>query len=132
SAGQDRKWSDPIKTLEIGDIVTAYLKGHGYVGIGKVEEKAVRVNEFRINNKLLNQFDIQTKRIYDNCDNEKTEFPVKVRWIKSVGRKNAKWKSNSGLFSTQLIKASLQGQPTTIDFLESEFDVNFSELMMEE
>ncbi|MFW5804793.1 MAG: LEM-3-like GIY-YIG domain-containing protein [bacterium] len=132
SAGQDRKWSDPIRTLEVGDVVAAYLKGHGYVGIGIVQERAVRVNDFRIDNKPLNQFNLKIPNIYDNCDNEKSEFLVKVKWIKSFNSKDAKWKTKSGLFSTQLIKASLQGQPTTIEFLENEFKVNFAELMIEE
>jgi len=132
SAGQDRKWSDPIRTIEIGDIVVGYLKKHGYVGIGKVEEKAVRVNDFRIDNKPLSHFNLKVPNIFENCDNEKSEFLVKVNWIKTFERKNAKWKSKSGLFSTQLIKSSLQGQPTTIEFLENEFDVNFSVLMLEE
>jgi hypothetical protein len=44
SAGQDKKYSDPIKTLNTNDIVVAYLKKQGYVGIGRVMEKAVRVN----------------------------------------------------------------------------------------
>lgn len=57
---------------------------------------------------------------------------MKITWIKSVGKKNAKWISKYGLFSSQLIKASLQGQPKTIDFLEKEFDVSISDLMFEE
>lgn len=132
SAGQGRKWSDQIRTLEIGDIVAAYLKGHGYVGIGQVEEKAVRINDFKIDNKHLNQFDLKTPCIFDNSDNENTEYLIKVKWIKNVNKNVAKWKSKSGLFSTQLIKASLQGQQRTIEFLEYEFGVDFSELMMEE
>src|SRR5690606_10673122 len=39
SAGQHKKYSDPIRTLMPGDIVAAYLKGYGYVGIGKVKEQ---------------------------------------------------------------------------------------------
>ena len=53
SAGQNKKWSDPIRTFEIGDVVCAYLKGKGYVGVGIVEQKAVRVNDFKIENKTL-------------------------------------------------------------------------------
>nr|WP_321356987.1 GIY-YIG nuclease family protein [uncultured Draconibacterium sp.] len=132
SAGQDRKWSDPIRTLEVGDIVAAYLKGHGYVGIGKVAEKAVKVNDFKINGKPLNRFDLLIPNIYDNCDNEKSEFLTKIDWIETVDSNNAKWKSKNGLFSTQLIKASLQGQPKTIEFLETEFDLNFKEIMINE
>lgn len=36
SAGQDKKWSSPLRTFEPGDIVVAYLKNRGFVGIGKV------------------------------------------------------------------------------------------------
>lgn len=131
SAGQHTRWSDPLRTLEPGDIVAAYLKGHGYVGIGRVKEKAVRVSDFKINNMPLHQFDLKVPSIYENCENDHSEFLVKVEWIRAVDRSEAKWKSNSGLFSTQLIKASLQSQPGTVEFLEQEFKVNFSELMMD-
>jgi hypothetical protein len=132
SAGQDRKYSDPIRTLMQGDIVAAYLKGKGYVGIGRVKEQAVRLNDFKIDGKLLNTLDLKTLDIYDNCENENSEFPIKIEWIKSVDRKDGKWKSNNGLFSSQLIKASLQGQPKTISFLEKEFEISFNEIMLTE
>ena len=132
SAGQHRKYSDPIRTLMKGDIVAGYLKGFGYVGIGRVKEQAVRVNDFKIDGKLLNTLDLKTPKIYNNCDNENSEFTIKIEWIKNVDRKNAKWKSKDGLFSSQLIKASLQGQPKTIEFLEKEFDINFNEIMLAE
>ena len=132
SAGQHPKYSDPIKTLEEGDLVAAYLKGYGYVGIGRVTQKAVRVNDFKIDNRLLSSYDLKVLDIYDNSHNENSEFPVKIDWIKTVEKKAAKWKSNNGLFSSQLIKASLQGQPKTIEFLEKEFEVDFKELMLME
>ena len=49
-----------------------------------------------------------------------------------VNSQEANWKRNSGLFTSQLIKASLQGQRETIEFLEKEFDVKFSELLKAE
>ena len=87
SAGQDKKWSDPIRTLEPGDIVVAYLKTHGYVGIGRVIEKAVKVNDFKIDGKSLHQFELKEPNIFDNSDNLKSEYPVKIEWIKSVDSK---------------------------------------------
>ena len=128
SAGQHPKYSDPIRTLEIGDIVAAYLKRYGYVGIGRVTKKAVRANSFKINGKLLSRYNLKMPNIYTNADNENSEFMVKVDWIKSVDRKDAKWKSKSKLFSSQLIKASLENQQRTVDFLESEFEIDFKEL----
>jgi len=130
SAGQDRKWSDPIRTLEPGDIVVAYLKTHGYVGIGRVTGKAVKVNDFKIDGKSLHQFDLKESNIFENCDNENSEYPVKIEWIKSVDSKDAKWKSKSGLFTIQAIKASLQGQRFTREFLETEFNIKFKDLLL--
>ncbi len=103
SAGQDRKWSDPIRALEIGDIVVAYLKGKGYVGIGRVSEKAVRVNDFRFEGKSLKEQNLIVSNIFENSENERSEFLVKIEWIKTVESNQAKWKSNSGLFTIQLI-----------------------------
>ncbi len=130
SAGQDIKWSNPMRTLEPGDIVVAYLKNRGYVGIGRVTEKAIRVNDFKVDEKPLRQLPLKEPNIFDNCDNEKSEFLVKIDWIKAVDSKKAKWKSKSGLFTTQLIKASLQAQKTTQNFLEAEFDIKFKDLLL--
>ncbi|WP_321308678.1 GIY-YIG nuclease family protein [Marinifilum fragile] len=133
SAGQDKKWSDPMRTFEEGDIVAAYLKGYGYVGIGRIKEKAVRVNDFKISDKPLNQYDLKVPNIYDNCDNEKSDYLVKIEWIKTVDKEHAKKaKRKDGIYSTTHIKASLQNQLVTIEYLEKEFDVKFSELMIEE
>lgn len=129
SAGQHKKWSDPIRALEPGDIVVAYLKKHGYVGIGRVTRKAIKVNDFEINGKSLRQFNLKEPNIYENADNDKSEYLVKIDWIKSVDSKQAKWKSKSGLYTSQLIRASLQEQNKTRNFLEFEFDIKFKDLL---
>jgi hypothetical protein len=132
SAGQDKKkWSDPIRTLEPGDIVIAYLKKYGYVGVGRVLEKAVKVIDFRINGKSLKSFKLKVPNIFQNCDNDKSEYPVKIEWIKTFERKEAKWQSKSGLFTTQQIRASLFGQPKTIDFVQKQFNVDLINLVKE-
>ena len=132
SAGQGIKWSDPIRTLEPGDIVVAYLKNHGYVGIGRVTEKSVRINDFRIDGKSLRQLALKEPNIFENCENSKSEYPVKIEWIRTVDSKEAKWKRNGGLFTSQLIKASLQGQRATKEFLEIEFNITFKDLLLNE
>jgi hypothetical protein len=132
SAGQDKKWSDQIRKLEPGDVIVAYLKSHGYVGIGRVIEKAVKINDFKIEGNLLNHFHLKEPNIFENNDNEKSEYLVKVEWIKSVDSKDAKWKSKAGLFTIQAIKASLQGQRITREFLEREFNIKFEDLLLTE
>jgi hypothetical protein len=130
SAGQHKKFSDPIRSLVPGDIVVAYLKNHGYVGIGRVVEKAVRVNDFQVSGNSLRHHPIKLANIFDNGENDMSEYLVKIEWITTVDGKQAKWKEKSGLFTSQLIKASLQGQPKTIEFLEKQFDVIFRDLLL--
>jgi hypothetical protein len=131
SAGQDKKYSDPLKTLLKGDIVAAYLKGKGYVGIGEVIEQAVRVNDYRFNGKSLRELPLKVKNIFINCDNENSEYLVKLKWIKTIdGSQAKKARRKEGIFSTEIIKASLQGQPKTKEFLEKEFDIKFFDLFL--
>ncbi len=132
SARGHKKYSTPIRTLEKGDLVVAYLKSHGYVGIGKVMEKAVQVNSFKFKGKSLRSYGLKVPNIFENADNENSEYPVKIHWITTVDRDEAKWKPKSKLFTSQLVKASLNNQPQTIDFLEKEFNVDFKELLLEE
>jgi hypothetical protein len=81
---------------------------------------------------LLHQFDFKEPNIFDNSDNEKSEYPVKVEWIKSVNSKEAKWKSKADFFTIQAIKASLQGQKLTRAFLERAFNIKFKDLLLTE
>jgi len=124
SAGQGIKWSDPLKALSKGDIVVAYLKRKGYVGIGVVKEKAINVSNFRHNRKSLRDFKLVEPGIFINYDNEKAEFLVKIKWLKSFPREEAKWQRGKGLFTTQQIVARLKNQSKTIKFLEKEFGIN--------
>jgi hypothetical protein len=62
-------------------------------------------------------------------DDDMVEYLVRVKWIKAFDREQAKWKKNGGLFTSQLIRASLQGQPKTIEYLEKEFEIKFSDLL---
>jgi uncharacterized protein len=130
SAGQGKQFSDPLRTLEAGDIVVAYLKRRGFVGIGIVTQKAVHVDDFRFNGKTIRDIKLVEPFIIDNCDNEKAEYLVKIKWKRAVDREQAKWKQKAGLFSSQLIKASLQGQPRTIEYLEKEFEIKFADLLV--
>jgi hypothetical protein len=54
---------------------------------------------------------------------------VTVEWIRAVERSAAKWKAKSVLYTTQLIRASLDGQPNTIEFLEKEFDLRLRDIV---
>ena len=132
SAGQGKKWRDQIITLNAGDVVVPFLKGHGYVGVGIVEKPAVRYRDFLLNGKHLSEVsELKCKNMNDNSDNaEKSEYLVKVDWQVSVNARDAKWKKKSGLYSTQHVKASLDNQQETLAYLESKFKIKFSNLQI--
>jgi hypothetical protein len=129
AAGQGKQWSEPMKSFEKGDIVAAYLRRHGFVGIGRVTETAVRVGDFKYEGKSLHEVPLAELNIFENADNDNCEYLVKIKWIKDVDKKDAKWKRKAGLFTTQRIKASLQGQPKTREFLEHQFNFKFQDLV---
>jgi len=132
SAGQQRKYSEQLKGLQPGDVVVAYLNRHGYVGIGMVEQSPVRVKDFRYRGKELKKLKLRQPNIYDNSeDADKSEYPVKISWEKTVLTDNAKWQAKAGLFTTRLVRASLSNQTKTIRYLESEFDIRFKDLIKE-
>jgi len=130
SAGQNKRFSVPLRTLYPGDIVAAYLKGKGFVGVGRVKKQAVRVNEFKYRGKPLNKHQLECPNIYENSENpEKSEYLLTVTWIKTFSEDEAKFKKNSNIYTTTHIKASLDNQMITVDFINKEFDVNLYELV---
>ncbi len=60
----------------------------------------------------------------------KSEFLVNINWICAVDKSEAKWKRNSNLFTTQLIKASLDNQFQTTEFIQKEFGINIKETLL--
>lgn len=127
SAGGDKKYSDPIRSLNIGDVVVAFVSKFGYVGVGKIIKEAVSVREFRINGKPLSTLNLRRKEIIENPE----EYTVQVEWIVSLDKVNAIWKKNHKLFKTQLVKASMDNQAPTLYFIEREFGLKFSEILHE-
>lgn len=129
SAGQGPEWRDQILELSEGDVVAAYLTGHGFVGVGKVTSRAVPFNSYLHEGKLLTQCDLIAERMWQNAeDPDKSEYVARVQWKKTVTRENARWKKKSGLYTTQLIRATLERQPITINFLQEEFGVDLGRM----
>jgi hypothetical protein len=132
SAGQQRKYNEQLDGLQPGDIVVAYLNGHGYVGVGVVEKAPIRVRDFRWRGKTLRQCPLKQPGIYDNSEDEdRSEYPVTIKWKKTVPAEWAKWAPRKGLFTTRLVRASLANQTKTLRFLESEFGITFKNLIGE-
>lgn len=130
SAGQGVQWRDPLLRFNPGDVVAAYLKGHGFVGIGKIRTTAQPIRDGRIDDMPLLELPLRCARMRENanCD-EKSEYVCLVEWVRAVDRTEAKWKRKSGLFTTTHIRATLDGQPDTIAFLDSSFEINLVDLV---
>jgi uncharacterized protein len=130
SAGGNIRWRDSICRFQPGDVFIAYLKGHGFVGVGRIKEKARMIRDVRINNKRLLDLNLRCKKMSDRSENSKrSEYVAVVQWLKTVSRKDAKWRSHSKLYTTQHVRASLDGQQETVNYIEQTFDINIRKLL---
>lgn len=130
SAGQGIRWRDAMRGFQKGDVVVAYLKKHGFVGIGVLTDRAKPIREVTIKGKPLLRYNLRCQRMSDNADSDELcEYVATVRWASTVERDQAKWKAKAGIYTTTHIRASLDGQPNTIAFIEREFGVSVRELV---
>jgi hypothetical protein len=128
SAGQGVRWRDAMLGFHQGDVVAAYLKGFGFVGVGQLTSRAKPIREVAINGKPLLSHNLRCTNMADNANsNDLCEYVATIKWIQTVERANAKWKPRAGIYTTTHVRASLDGQPATIAFLEEAFGVNVRE-----
>jgi len=121
-----------LKTLKIQSwfFHVLLLIGYGFVGIGIIAERAKPIREVIVRGKPLLSCSLACANMADNAEsNDLCEYVAPVRWIASVERGQAKWKAKAGLYTTTHVRASLEGQAATIDFLEAEFNVNVKSLV---
>ena len=130
SAGQGTRWRDAMKGFNPGDAFVAYLKRHGFVGVGKIKTKARMIRDVIVNGKPLLSLPLRCQKMDDNNgDSDLSEYVCLVDWCKTVSRNKAKWRSRSKLYTTTHVRASLDGQPETLKFIEKEFDIKIKELI---
>lgn len=131
SAGQGVRWKDAMLGFHQGDLVAAYLKGHGFVGIGQLTSQAKPIRDVTISGKPLLSHNLRCRNMAENKNSKDLcEYVATVNWIKTTDRANAKWKAKAGIYTTQHVRASLDGQPATIAFLEEAFGVNVREYVV--
>ena len=129
SAGQGLRWRDAMLGFQLGDVVAAYFQRRGFVGIGKIIQKAKPIREVLIRGKPLLKHRLRCKSMSDNVEcNVRCEYVCLVDWRKVLDRNEAKFKRRSGLFTSQRVRASLDRQPKTLRFLEHEFGVKLRDL----
>lgn len=130
SAGQGVRWRDAMLGFQPDDVVAAYLKGKGFVGIGRVKARAKPVREVLINGQPLLSCSLGCDKMGENQESDDlSEYVALVEWVRSVQRSSAIFKRKAKLYTTTHVRASLDGQPETIEFLEKEFGVKMRELV---
>ena len=130
SAGQGIRWRDAMLGFNEGDVIVVYLKSKGFVGVGKIVAGAKMIREVLINGKSLLGLPLQCKKMNENSESETlSEYVCKVHWIKVLPREEAKWRQKPKLYTTTHVRASLEGQPETIKFIQEEFQVDLNMLI---
>jgi hypothetical protein len=106
SGGGGRFYSQTLYLLSPGDRVWVNIPGTGYVGVGRVEQTVVPVEEFITTDTSGNRVPITqikgldiSNRTPSTEDPEKAEYLVRVRWEKAVPVEKAV--SERGLFGSQ-------------------------------
>lgn len=131
SAGQDwQKWGSKICNLRPNDILCSYSSKHGYVGIGRVTEKACHAKDFIYNGKLLSSSLSNPEMFSVEGDLKNGEFILKVDWIKTCSIEEATG-GDISVWRTRSMLASLETQPSTMAFLEKSFGFSFHDLLEE-
>ncbi len=130
AAGQDwDSWGKKLHVLKVGDVICAYIAGHGYTGIGIVTEKAIPASDFKFKGKPLGSYKLKQPNVYlSNAGTKDCDFLVKVNWKKTIPKEQAV-KVGRNAFTTALIVASLENQPKTLKYLENQFGVSFKRLI---
>jgi uncharacterized protein len=130
SAGGGVRWRDAILGFEEGDVVVAYLKNHGFVGVAQITVPARRIREVKINGRPLLNCALNCKGMDRGVDSPlESEYVALVRWLATAKRSKAKWQRSAGLYTTTHVRASLDGQPKTIAFIEAGFGVDLRALV---
>lgn len=128
SGGGGTWYSKTLSLLEIGKRIWVNIPGQGYVGVGIVAGPVVKVDEFEIeedsSKRLLTEDDIVGKRIFTNKDDEeKTEYLVRVNWLKTVDFDHAI--KEKGFFGNQntVCKPVTKKWQHTVERLKKRFDI---------
>jgi len=128
SGGGGTWYSKTLSMLEIGKRVWVNVPGQGYVGVGIVAGPVVKIDEFEINAngsmKMFTEEDVIGKEVFTYKDNdEKSDYLVKIDWIKTVDLKDAI--KEKGFFGNQntVCKPVAKKWQHTVERLKKRFEV---------
>jgi hypothetical protein len=123
-------WRRAISGFRRGDVFAAYVAKKGFVGIGKILEPARPIREVTINGIPLLELDLTCRKM-DHWinDDDKCQHVALVEWKSAVDLNHAKRRDYPKLYTTALVRASLDAQQETIKFLSEQFEVDFKDLV---
>jgi len=128
SGGGGPWYSRTLNQLEVGKRIWVNVPGAGYVGVGEVTDTAVKVDKFMVSKDgaavPITELSISGPNIFKNKDDEdKAEYLVKVKWLKTVDLKNAI--KEKGFFGNQntVCKPVTKKWQHTVDRLKKRFAV---------
>jgi hypothetical protein len=126
SAGGGLWFSRTLEQLFPGARVFVYIPKTGYVGVGTVTETSQRVRDFKVevDGKVVPILEapLVAKQLGKGADDpEKSEYLVRVEWIKTLSREEAI--REKGLFANQNSAAKLRHQ-YTLERLVEAFDLD--------
>ena len=92
--------------------------------------EARMIKDVSIKGKPILGLSLHGKRMGENSDSKVlSEYVCEVKWIKTVPREQAKRRKKPKLYTTTHVRASLEGQPETVRFIEQEFQVELNKLI---
>lgn len=125
SAGQGKWYSNTLHHLPIGGRVFVCVPKNGYVGVGIVKEKAVRVKDYKVAMNLdlpILEAELTAPKMDENADNEElSEYLVRIDWIKTVPLDQPIWEK--GMFANQNSACKLRNK-FTIERLSALFNLD--------
>lgn len=93
SAGGGNWYSNTLKMLTPGDRIWVNIPHTGYVGVGIVESESQIAKNVRFllekEEKGFQELEVEGNYLYSIDDEEKAEYVVKVKWLKTVPEKSA-------------------------------------------
>lgn len=130
SAGGSPRWRDAISGFQVGDVFVAYLKGRGFVGVGQITTRARPIREVLVNGRPLLDHELTCSNMRRGVECDDTcEYVALVEWIRTFSEGEARWKPRSRLYTTTHVRASLEAQKETLEFIEAEFALNMRSLL---
>lgn len=115
SAGGGRWFSRTLEQLFPGARVFVHIPKRGYVGVGRVTQTSQRVVDFKVDvvgrTVPILEAPLEATQLGKHSDDpEKSEYLVRIDWIKTLPREEAVWEK--GMFANQNSAAKMRNQFT--------------------